>query len=124
MLFFFSLALLKRYSELALVGLLEGATEHTHGYRTGDAPMVAAVGRAAGFVAMVVLALYPFAEPGSHPGPAPIALICVLLLYWMHRLWRLASEGRIHDDPVLFTFRDRQSVILGIAVLLIILAAT
>ena len=122
-LLFFSLALLKRFSELTLVGVLVGANKQTHGYRAGDAPMVAAVGRVAGAAAMVVLAIYPLAEPAVHPGRWLIWCSCALTLYWMQRLWRIAGEGRIHDDPVMFALRDRRSLIVGAIVLALFLAA-
>jgi 4-hydroxybenzoate polyprenyltransferase len=119
-LFFFSLALLKRYAEIALVGDFNGAIDHAHGYRGTDAPMVAAVGRAAGLAALAVLALSPLVDPAPELAPAQIASICVLLLFWTQRLWRLAGAGRIRDDPVMFALKDRLSVILGVAVLAIV----
>ena len=122
-LMFFGLALLKRYSELALVGVVAGANHHTHGYRPADAPMTAAVGRSAGVVAMAVLALYPVFEGGAAPAAWPIWFICILLLLWMHRMWRMAGQGRIHDDPVMFAFKDRFSVVVGVILLAVVVAA-
>jgi 4-hydroxybenzoate polyprenyltransferase len=122
-LLFFSLALLKRSSELALIGVQVGAGEHTHGYRVGDAPMVAAVGRAAGAAAMAVLAIYPLAEAAAHSGRWLIWTGCVLTLYWMRRMWRIAGEGRIHDDPVMFSLRDPPSLAVGAIVLVLFVAA-
>ena len=122
-LLFFSLALLKRYAELALVGVLVAAEAQSHGYQAGDAPMVAAAGRVAGAAAMIVLALYPLAEPTVHPGRWLIWGGCVLTLYWMQRLWRIAGARGIHDDPVMFALRDRHSLIVGAIVLALFVAA-
>jgi 4-hydroxybenzoate polyprenyltransferase len=122
-LLFFSLALLKRSSELALIGVQVGAGEHTHGYRVGDAPMVAAVGRAAGAAAMAVLAIYPLSEATAHAGRWLIWAGCLLTLYWMRRMWRIAGEGRIRDDPVMFSLRDPPSLAVGAIVLALFVAA-
>ena len=122
-LLFFSLALLKRYAELALVGVLVDAGAQSHGYQASDAPMVAAVGRVAGGAAMAVLALYPLAEPAVHPGRWLIWCGCLLTLFWMQRLWRLAGERRIRDDPVMFALKDRQSLVVGAIVLALFVAA-
>jgi len=122
-LLFFSLALLKRFAELTLVGVLVGANKQTHGYRAADAPMVASVGRVAGVAAMVLLAIYPLAEPAVHPGRWLIWCGGALTLYWMQRLWRIAGEGRIPDDPVMFALRDPHSLIVGAIVLTLFLAA-
>jgi len=122
-LLFFSLALLKRFSELALAGVLVDADAQSHGYRAGDAPLVSALGRLSGAAAMVVLALYPLARPAAVGGQWLLWCGCALMLYWMQRLWRLAGEGCIHDDPVMFALKDRQSLIVGAIVLTLFLAA-
>jgi 4-hydroxybenzoate polyprenyltransferase len=123
MLLFFSLALLKRFSELALAGVLVDADAQSHGYQAGDARMVAALGRLCGVGAMLVLAAYPLAQPQAHAGQWFIWCSCALMLYWMQRLWRLAGEGCIHDDPVMFALKDRQSLVVGAVVLTLFLAA-
>jgi 4-hydroxybenzoate polyprenyltransferase/phosphoserine phosphatase len=122
-LLFFSLALLKRFAELSLVGVLVDADARSHGYQCSDAPMVAALGRAAGATAMLVLALYPLAEPAVQPARWLIWGGCALMLYWMQRLWRLAGAGRIPDDPVMFALKDRRSLVAGAIVLALFVAA-
>jgi len=119
---FFGLALLKRNSELALVGVLPGAEDHTHAYREGDGRIVEALGRTAGIASMAVLAAYPLVDPGADTASWPIWCICVLLVYWMERMWRLSGQGRIHDDPVLFALRDHVSEVVGVGVVVLLLA--
>jgi hypothetical protein len=53
-----------------------------------------------------VQALY--AQPQALWGIAPI------LLYWILRVWFLASRNQLHDDPVLFAIRDRISIFAGV----------
>ena len=122
-LLFFSLALLKRFSELALAGVLVAAHAQSHGYEAGDAKMVAALGRVSGVGAMLVLALYPLAQPVAQLNQWLVWCCCVLMLYWMHRLWLLAGEGCIHDDPVMFALKDRPSLVIGAVVLTLFVAA-
>jgi 4-hydroxybenzoate polyprenyltransferase len=122
-LLFFSLALLKRYSELALAGVLVDAAAQSHGYEAGDAKMVDALGRLSGVGAMLVLASYPLAQQMAQAGHWLIWCACALMLYWMRRLWRLAGEGCIHDDPVMFALKDRQSLVVGAVVLTLFVAA-
>lgn len=122
-LLFFSLALLKRYAELAPLRVPGASSAQSHGYQAADAPMVAAVGRVAGAAAMAVLALYPLAEPTAGPGRWLTWWACLLTIYWMQRLWRLAGEGRIRDDPVMFALKDRHSLVVGAIVLALFSAA-
>ena len=122
-LLFFSLALLKRYAELAPAGAPVDSVAQSHGYQAADAPMVAAVGRVAGAAAMAVLALYALAEPAVHQGRWLVWGGCLLTLYWMQRLWRLAGQGRIRDDPVMFALKDRHSLAVGAIVLAMFVAA-
>ncbi len=122
-LLFFSLALLKRFAELSLVGAPVDARARSHGYQGSDAPMVAALGRAAGAMAMLVLALYPLADSALQPARWLIWGSCALMLYWMQRLWRLAGAGRIADDPVMFALRDRRSLVVGAIVVALLVAA-
>jgi hypothetical protein len=46
-------------------------------------------------------------------------LIVPLLLYWLNRVWLLASRGELNEDPVIFAIRDWVSLCVGAAVLLV-----
>jgi 4-hydroxybenzoate polyprenyltransferase len=113
---FMSLALVKRYAELYAEresGLLDG---RARGYCVGDLPLLESMGCASGFIAVMVLALYinsPAVE-ALYKHPKAIWLLCVLLLYWVARLWIVAHRGGMHDDPVVYAFKDRKSLALGV----------
>jgi hypothetical protein len=49
--------------------------------------------------------------------------IMPILLVWVLRLWHLAVNGRMSEDPVLFALKDRLSLALGLAVIFIMLVA-
>jgi 4-hydroxybenzoate polyprenyltransferase len=109
---FYSLALIKRYAELAHNRDRQGPSAHARGYEAVDLPVVATFGIASGYLAVLVLAMY-LTSGGSHDGlyghPSFIALTAVLLLYWISYLWLVANRGQMPEDPVLFALRDGRS---------------
>jgi hypothetical protein len=56
--------------------------------------------------------------------PTLLLLVCPLLLYWLTRVWMLAGRGQIHEDPIVFAVKDRTSIYCGIALAIIIVAAS
>ncbi|WP_372015821.1 UbiA family prenyltransferase [Pseudoxanthomonas sp. 10H] len=115
MFIFLSLAILKRYTELAaLVG--EGrARASGRGYAIEDLPLLQSLGGAAGYIAVLVLALYINSSDSValYSRPQALWLLCPLLLYWVSRAWALAHRGRMHDDPVVFAATDRVSLLVA-----------
>lgn len=117
MFLFLSLALVKRYSELR-ESRSEGKTELTRGrgYYPGDLEMISSQGVASGYLAVMVLALYIQDQTtlALYRHPQVIWLACPLLLYWITRTWMIAHRGWMHEDPVVFAMKDRNSLILGV----------
>lgn len=120
---FLSLAMLKRYTELAAM-LAEGRDAASgRGYAVTDLPLLQSLGGASGYLAVLVLALY-INSPDSlelYSRPQLLWLLCPLLLYWVSRAWSVAHRGKMHDDPVVFAVTDpvSQAIIglCGLAVL-------
>ena len=54
---FFSLAMIKRYAELVLMRTIDGARAHARAYELEDSELLAALGGASGYLAVLVLAL-------------------------------------------------------------------
>jgi hypothetical protein len=46
------------------------------------------------------------------------------MLYWLYRIWLLASRGELDEDPVIFAIRDPVSLVVAacIAVLAVFAA--
>jgi 4-hydroxybenzoate polyprenyltransferase len=112
---FFSLALVKRYAEL--IALDDGsATAPGRGYAGRDAEVVLAIGSSSALVSALVLALYVNGEAAKnlYSRPEILWLLCPLLLYWIARIWLLASRGQMHHDPVLFAVRDKASYVVAV----------
>lgn len=127
MFLFLSLAMVKRYTELQQArkrgshGKAKG-----RGYYPGDLEMIASLGAASGYMAVMVLALYindtRTAQLYRHPEVIWIA--CPLLLTWISRTWMLAHRGAMHDDPVVFAVSDRASQVIVALCALVLWAAT
>ena len=111
---FFSLALLKRYAELALLRLRDGPNAHARGYLLEDQGFIVSLGISCGALAVLVLAVYMSSENITllYRRSEFIWLTCVLLLYWVSHMWLAAHRGRMTDDPLVFAIKDRTSALL------------
>jgi 4-hydroxybenzoate polyprenyltransferase len=123
--FFFSLAMVKRFSELDGLRQRNG-DKVTRGYYASDREQIASFGSASGYMAVLVLALYINSDAVVilYRQPIVLWLICPLLLYWISRVWLLAHRGEMHDDPVVFAIRDRVSYVVGACVALVLFVAS
>ncbi|QBQ98394.1 UbiA family prenyltransferase [Paraburkholderia pallida] len=122
---FLSLAMLKRYVELDAM-LQQGKTEAAgRGYITQDMSILRSFGTAAAYLAVLVLALYlnsPELEL-LYRHPKMLWAVFALTLYWVSRMWMLAFRGQMHDDPIVFTFKDRAScAVIGLCGVFMVLA--
>ncbi len=126
MFIFLSLALVKRYAELHHARQ-SGKSSKTpgRGYFAEDLAMIAPLGAAAGYLAVLVLALY---INDSHTlelyrRPEVIWLACPLVLSWITRVWMLAHRGEMHEDPLVFATKDWKSLTTGVLFAVILLVA-
>lgn len=124
MFLFLSLALVKRYGELESALSSGKETAAGRGYSVNDLPLIQSMGTSAGYLAVLVFALY-INSPASiqlYSRPELLWMLCPILLYWVSRVWVVAHRGAMHDDPIVFAVTDRASQVvgaLGLAVLLI-----
>ncbi len=125
MFIFLSLAMLKRYTELLGFREAGAATAPGRGYRTTDLDLLAALGGAAGYISVLVLALYvnSSAVLPLYARPEALWFLCPLLLYWISRAWLVAHRGNMNDDPVVFAVKDRVSRAVAVLMAIVILAA-
>jgi 4-hydroxybenzoate polyprenyltransferase len=109
---FLSLAFLKRFVELDALRRLQRLRAVGRDYEVQDLPVLQSLGIAAGYMSVVVLALYINSpEIGAlYRHPNVIWIVCVLMLYWISRMWIKAQRGEVHDDPVAFALKDRNSL--------------
>ncbi len=114
---FLGLALVKRYSELRRLGVGDAVAESVsrRAYRAADAPLVMAFGTASVYLSVLVLCLYinDADTDGQYRRVEALWFLAPLLLYWVSRMWVLASRGEIGGDPVAFAVRDPASLATG-----------
>ncbi|MBU2741632.1 UbiA family prenyltransferase [Acidithiobacillus albertensis] len=115
---FFSLALVKRYSELLTLKRSGKLTTHGRGYHVEDLVMLMGFGVASGFMAVLVSALYINSDKVRilYQHPAFLWLVSPILLYWISRIWLITHRGGMHDDPVVFAAKDKGSWAVAIIV--------
>ena len=116
----------KRYSELrdARTNGRESLTKG-RGYYPSDLEIISSLGAAAGYLSVMVLALYiQDAETVSlYQNPKIIWLACPVLLFWITRVWLLAHRGEVNEDPVVFALTDKVSLLTGVIFGLIFIVA-
>lgn len=121
---FFSLALVKRFAELENLrdsGLL---LKNGRGYILRDREQLRAMGTASGYASVVIFAIYIGGHEAMLYGrPERLWLAVPLLLLWLSRVWLLASRGALNEDPVIFAFTDRMSLLIGALMILVVLFA-
>jgi len=125
MFLFFSLALLKRHSELRRFPLSTKVIRG-RGYESADEAPVALLGVSSGAVAVLVVALYADSEAvqSIYAYPRLLLLLCPIFLYWIGRFWISSFRGEPIDDPVLFAIKDPRSYISGFLALAVIALAS
>ena len=113
---FLSLAFVKRFAELDALQRQQRLRAAGRGYYVEDLSALQSLGSSAGYMSVLVLALYinsPEIEALYHR-PKLVWTLCVLMLYWISRVWMMAQRGHMHDDPVVFALKDRQSLAIGV----------
>ena len=107
-LFFLSLAIVKRCSDLSLIRAGEAAEMHGRAYQSEDYPVLIAIAGASAMASITVLMLYlGSADVAENFSRSQVLWLAVpVLAYWLIRLILLANRGAIAEDPVIFTLRD------------------
>jgi 4-hydroxybenzoate polyprenyltransferase len=126
MFLFLSLALAKRYVEVANVAARAEERVGGRGYLAGDGSLLGMLGTASGYLSVLVFALYVTSPQVTmlYRSPAVLWFAVPLLLYWMSRVWFLAHRGALHEDPLLFALRDPASYATGALILAVMIFAT
>ena len=126
MFIFLSLALVKRFQELAAARQQTMVDIKGRGYSASDLELVATLGSNSGFLAVLVMALYVNSQDvlSLYRNPMLLLLICPLLLFWISRVWMIAHRGQMHEDPIVFALKDPVSYVIGALALALLWMAT
>jgi len=123
---FLSLAMVKRFSELQNTKARGQVPATGRGYVLGDIEQLRSFGTSSAYAAVVVFSFYIGAHEVTtlykHPGR--LWLITPLMIWWLSRVWLLASRGELDEDPVIFAVTDHLSLLTGAAVVAIAATAT
>ena len=122
---FFSLAIVKRFAELENLRSSGLPPRNGRGYLIADADQLRSFGTASAFAAVMVFAIYISSSDVVvlYRRAQLLWLIMPLMILWLCRIWLLASRGELDEDPLVFAFTDRMSLVIGTAVAAITLLA-
>ena len=123
---FLSLAMVKRFSELANLRDRGIVNSLGRGYLVTDLEQIRSFGTTSATAAVLVFMLY-IARPDvdvlyRHAGR--LWLIVPLMLFWLYRVWLLASRGELDEDPVIFAIRDGVSLAIAACIAVLAIFAT
>jgi len=126
MFLFLSLGFAKRSAELYNVASAGAEANRRRAYKPSDLPVVNIFGIAAGFSSSLVLTLYMNSDNVRvlYSNPDVLWLLFPLVLYWLSRIWIIASRGEMDEDPVLFAAKDRTTILVVLACALVMWLAT
>jgi H+/Cl- antiporter ClcA len=95
------------------------------GYQASDYAMLSTMGVAAGYISILVLALFisSLESMSKYTFPVLLWLLCSLMAYWVSRLWLKTSRGEMHDDPLIFSLKDQPSWIVFIIMVMVTLVS-
>jgi hypothetical protein len=113
--------MVKRFSELQNTRSRGQAIANGRGYLLSDIEQLRSFGTSSAYTAVAVFMFYIWAHEVSrlYRHSNRLWLITPLLIYWVSRVWLLASRGQLDEDPVIFAVTDRLSLLTGAAVAVI-----
>lgn len=116
--FFFSLAAVKRQAELVDAAGSGRLKAHGRGYHANDLSVVSQMAISSGFVSVLVMALYVNspAVVTLYNNPSALWGICIILLYWISRMVMMTHRGYMHDDPIVYAVKDRNSQVCAVLI--------
>ena len=115
---FLFLAIIKRYVELVDSMKNNTALSGGRGFRPDDMTLLCGLAGAAGYISILVLALY-LQDPAIralYATPTALWGVCLLLLFWVNHMLLTAHRGEMNDDPVAFAATDPISIATGAGV--------
>lgn len=122
---FFSLALVKRVSELQVLKKQQVQLTPGRGYQIIDEEILSNLGASSACLSILVFALY-LSSPevvNFYRYPERLWISCPLILYWISRIWVIGSRGQLHDDPIVFALKDKVSyLMLGLTAVVLFIA--
>ncbi len=111
---FSGLALLKRFTEISNLQNQGKTLIRGRAYSTANRKLLSTLGVISSIAAVFVYMFYIMAPETTALYSSPMLLWAVspLLLYLLARIWQMAFEGKLDEDPLIFAVSDHQSQLL------------
>jgi 4-hydroxybenzoate polyprenyltransferase len=125
MFIFTALALIKRHTELAALLDANLPDLTNRNYLKSDLDIVAILAAVSAFNGITVFALYISSDTvhNLYKQPKLLWLICPILMYWIGRILIMSHRRLMHEDPVVFALKDRNSLLVGCLIGIILIGA-
>lgn len=121
---FLSLALIKRCTELLVTQRNGRVGLRGRDYQASDLAVLWPLGVGSALCSVVIFGLFiSSAETQDrYASPQLLWLAAFGLIYWLGRMWVKTSREEMHDDPIVFSFKDKGSriVVAGIVAVMIV----
>ena len=114
-LIFMSLAFAKRYIELNIhYSGKENLKISGRNYSIKDLRKLYFAGITSGYISVLILAIYLGSETvvRLYQSPIFIWIAVPLLLIWISLVWKKSKDKKIHDDPIMFSIKNKWSIII------------
>ena len=110
---FLSLALVKRCSEIQSMNAEGKHRANGRDYTIDDYTILQSFGASSAMLAVLMFCFYINNNvlTNQYQQPDILWLIVPALSYWLMRIWIKTQRGEMHDDPIVFSLRDRGSLI-------------
>ena len=122
---FFSLALVKRCAELKLLSKVNKDKATGRDYQVDDYYLMQSFGVTSAFISLLLMAFYVQVSMEGQDYSMPILLWATLpaFAYWFLRMWLKTNRGEMHDDPIVFSMKNKGSfVTIGFILVITLLA--
>lgn len=125
MFIFLSLALVKRCAELVALKQKNQLQVSGRDYNTNDLMVFTSFGSTSSMLALLMYCFYMNSDvlANQYQEPQILWLALPCLGYWLMRMWVKTLRGEMHDDPIIFSLKDKGSVISVFLMLLLTISA-
>jgi H+/Cl- antiporter ClcA len=121
-----SLALVKRYEEGLHLFRKQGLKENkSRGYNYTDLSILSMIGVACGCISTLIFMMYITFSTAqmNYKSPGLLWIIGTLLFYWISKIWIKATRGEIKEDPLSYSLKDPESLIVFLLMAILFFAA-
>lgn len=121
MFIFLSLALVKRCGELQGLAATDKQQVKGRDYNVTDINVLTSFGSASSLLAILMFCFYinNQALTDQYQQLTLLWLIIPIMGYWLIRMWVKTARGEMHDDPIVFSLKDKGSIVCIFAMVVI-----